>query len=223
MRLPAPGGEWSPAGVGEVDWIPFALLPSKWYCQTAPRPLWWELFCFLFYSNDSVFWSCNLTAENPCVECQRKILLFAVRNAAFLNALWISGLGLLQAEEEFWFKIFEKSHKAVLIWILPLRSVTVPYQFRILSCRATCSLGPKIKQEKSPFTLAKQTRRLMEASIKACLEIKDSHLMMGQMFTGRKVERFKLPSLRIRCCWPIFLLPVEGHRFSSLESRCNFC
>lgn len=54
-----------------------------------------------------------------------------------------------------------------------LHSVTVSYQFWILSCRATCSLRPKIKpgKKKSLCTVAKQTWRLREASIKACLEI----------------------------------------------------
>lgn len=47
------------------------------------------------------------------------------------------------------FFLFVFNKKAVLaVWIPPFASSTVPCQFRILNCRATCSQGTKIKQEK---------------------------------------------------------------------------
>lgn len=46
----------------------------------------------------------------------------------------------------FLFFVFYK--KAVLVWVSLLPSSTVPCQFRILSCRAACSQGTEVKQDK---------------------------------------------------------------------------
>lgn len=154
MRLTAPGGDWRQAGVGEVDWIPFALLPSMWYCQTlAPRLLWWEPFCFLFYSNDSVFWSCNLTAENRAWSVKGKF--FGLQFAMLLFPTRCEFLGWVCYGQR---RNFDLKYLKNLIRRFDLdstlHSVTVSYQFWILSCRATCSLRPKIKPgKKSPCVL----------------------------------------------------------------------
>lgn len=53
------------------------------------------------------------------------------------------------------------------LWIPPFASSTVPCQFRVLNCRAACSQGTKIKQEKFLHCCKTGTRRrLREASIK---------------------------------------------------------
>lgn len=71
-------------------WIEFPLpsislemvLPNSGTRAPVVRAFFVSFFSFFLNSNDSVFSSCNLTAEN-CVQCQRKTLGVAVR----INAL----------------------------------------------------------------------------------------------------------------------------------------
>lgn len=65
MRFVCSGRGMNSGGGGEVDWIPFALLlPKRCWRLLLPVPLVRAFFVSFFHSNDSVFMSCNLTAEN---------------------------------------------------------------------------------------------------------------------------------------------------------------
>lgn len=63
--LACPGRRWMPAGVECWIGFPSALLPERsWLADQLPAPAVRAFFVSFFYSNDSVFLSCNLTAEN---------------------------------------------------------------------------------------------------------------------------------------------------------------